>query len=202
MDAIIHLARWAQGLLDKLNRLDFLAPLALRLYLVPVFWVAGSNKIAGFSGTVEWFGNAEWGLGLPFPTLMAGLATGTELVGAFLLLVGLGVRWISIPLMFTMLIAIFKVHLPNGWQAVADPMSAFANDKAAGAIERLDKARELLKEQGDYGWLTETGNFVISNNGVEWAVTYFIMLLALFFIGSGKYVSVDYYIGKSVMPNR
>ena len=202
MDAIIHLARWAQGLLDKLNRLDFLAPLALRLYLVPVFWVAGSNKIAGFSGTVEWFGNAEWGLGLPFPTLMAGLATGTELVGAILLLVGLGVRWISIPLMFTMLIAIFKVHLPNGWQAVADPMSAFANDKAAGAIERLDKARELLKEQGDYGWLTETGNFVISNNGVEWAVTYFIMLLALFFIGSGKYVSVDYYIGKSVMPNR
>jgi len=81
-------------------------------------------------------------------------------------------------------------------------MSAFANDKAAGAIERLDKARELLKENGNYEWLTETGNFVISNNGIEWAVTYAIMLLALFFIGAGKYVSVDYYIGKSVMPNR
>jgi uncharacterized membrane protein YphA (DoxX/SURF4 family) len=158
--------------------------------------------LAGFEGTVEWFGNAEWGLGLPFPTLMAGMATGTEIIGAVLLLIGLGVRWISIPLMFTMLIAIFKVHLPNGWQAVADPMSAFANDKAAGAIDRLDKARELLKEHGNYEWLTETGNLIISNNGVEWAVTYFIMLLALFFIGSGKYVSVDYYIGKSVMPNR
>lgn len=202
MDAIIHLARWAQGLLDKLNQLDFLAPLALRLYLVPVFWVAGSNKLAGFSGTVEWFGNAEWGLGLPFPTLMAGLATGTELVGAILLLIGLGVRWITLPLIFTMLIAIFKVHLPNGWQAVADPMSAFANDKAAGAIERLTQARELLQQHGNYDWLTETGSFVISNNGIEWAVTYLIMLVALFFIGSGKYVSVDYYIGKSVMPNR
>lgn len=202
MGAIINLARWAQGLLDKLNGLDFLAPLALRLYLVPVFWVAGSNKLAGFSGTVEWFGNAEWGLGLPFPTLLAGLATGTELIGAILLLIGLGVRWITLPLIFTMLIAIFKVHLPNGWQAVADPMSAFANDKAAGAIERLTQARELLQQHGNYDWLTETGSFVISNNGVEWAVTYLIMLVALFFIGAGKYVSVDYYIGKSVMPNR
>ena len=164
--------------------------------------MAGSNKLAGFSGTVEWFGNAEWGLGLPFPTLLAGLATGTELVGAILLLIGLGVRWITLPLIFTMLVAIFKVHLPHGWQAVADPMSAFANDQAAGAIERLDKARDVLKEHGNYEWLTETGNFVVSNNGIEWAVTYLIMLVALFFMGSGKYVSVDYYIGKSVMPNR
>ena len=202
MGAIINLARWAQGLLDKLNGLDFLAPLALRLYLVPVFWTAGMNKIAGFESTVEWFGNAEWGLGLPFPTLMAGMATGTEIIGAVLLLIGLGVRWITLPLIFTMLVAIFKVHIPNGWQAVADPMSAFANDNAAGAIERLTQARELLQQHGNYDWLTETGSFVISNNGVEWAVTYLIMLVALFFIGAGKYVSVDYYIGKSVMPNR
>jgi uncharacterized membrane protein YphA (DoxX/SURF4 family) len=31
---------------------------------------------------------------------------------------------------------------------------------------------------------------VVSNNGIEWATTYFVMLLALFFIGSGK-LSVD-----------
>jgi len=196
MGSILKLGCWAQGILNKFQSLDFLAPLALRLYLVPVFWVAGNNKLAGFENTVEWFGNPDWGLGLPFPTLMASLATGTEIIGAILLLVGLGVRWISIPLMFTMLIAIFKVHLPNGWQAIADPMSAFANDNVAGAIERKDAAIAILKEHGHYDWLTETGNFVVSNNGVEWAVTYLIMLLALFFIGSGKYFSLDYFIAK------
>lgn len=197
MGAILKLGCWAQGTLDKFQSLDFLGPLALRLYLAPVFWTAGSHKLVGFEDTVAWFGNSDWGLGLPFPTLMAGMATGTELLGAVLLLIGLGVRWISIPLMFTMLIAIFKVHLVNGWQAVADPMSAFANDKVAGAIERKDAAINILKEHGNYDWLTETGNFVVSNNGIEWAVTYLIMLLALFFIGAGKYVSFDYFIKKS-----
>ena len=196
MSAIIKLGCWAQGILDKFQSLDFLGALALRLYLVPVFWMAGSHKLASFEDTVAWFGNPDWGLGLPFPTIMAGLATGTELLGAVLLLIGLGVRWISIPLMITMLVAIFTVHLPNGWQAVADPMSAFANERVFGAIERLDKAREILKEHGNYDWLTENGNFIISNNGIEWAVTYLIMLLVLFFIGSGKYVSFDYYIKK------
>jgi len=60
----------------------------------------------------------------------------------------------------------------------------------------LSKAKSLLKEHGNYDWLTESGNFVISNNGIEWAVTYFVMLLPLLFIGGGKYVSMDYWIAK------
>jgi PAS domain S-box-containing protein len=71
----------AYDLLDNLKAADFLGPLALRLYLAPVFWVAGMNKAAGFSGVVEWFGNPDWGLGLPAPMLMAGLATGAEVLG-------------------------------------------------------------------------------------------------------------------------
>lgn len=196
MSKILGLGCWANSILDKFKVLDFLAPLALRLYLAPVFWVAGTNKLAGFENTVEWFGNPDWGLGLPFPFIMAALATGTEIIGAVLLLIGLGVRWVSIPLMVTMLVATFKVHLVNGWQAVADPMSPFANEQVQGAIERLDRAKGILREHGNYDWLTETGSFVISNNGVEWAVTYFIMLLVLFFIGAGRFVSVDYFVGK------
>ena len=53
---------------------------------------------------------------------MALLATTTELAGAILLTFGLFTRLISIPLIITMLVAIFTVHLPNGWQAIADPM--------------------------------------------------------------------------------
>ena len=186
-----------QGWLDSTKIVDFLGPLALRLYLVPIFWTTGTNKLGSMDNVINWFGNADWGLGLPFPTLMAWLAVVSEVVGAIALLIGLGTRLFSIPLMVTMLVAAFTVHAKNGWQAIADPMSPFANANVGGAIDRLDKAKDLLKEHGNYDWLTETGNFVVSNNGMEWAVTYFVMVLALFFWGPGK-LSVDYLIGKSL----
>lgn len=189
-----------QGLMDSTKAVDFLGPLALRLYLVPVFWVAGTNKLDGMDNVIAWFGNPDWGLGLPFPTLMAWLAVGSEVLGAIALLIGLGTRWFSVPLMVTMLVAIFSVHLKNGWQAVADPMSPFANANVQGAIDRLDKAKDLLRENGNYDWLTETGNFVVSNNGIEWAATYFVMLLALFFSGAGK-LSVDHLLASRVSTN-
>ena len=71
-----------QALLDKTRAFDFLGPLALRLYLAPIFWMAGTSKFSAFEDTAAWFGNPDWGLGLPFPTLMAFLATSTELLGS------------------------------------------------------------------------------------------------------------------------
>ena len=183
--------------LDLTSKVDFLGPLALRLYLVPVFWVAGTNKLGGMDNVIEWFGNPDWGLGLPFPALMAWSAVGAEVLGALALLIGLATRWFTIPLMTTMLVAAFKVHISNGWQAVADPQSPFPGSNIDGAIQRLGKAKELLQEHGNYDWLTETGNFVISNNGIEWAITYFVMLLALFFSGAGK-LSVDHLVARSL----
>lgn len=187
--------RKAQGWLNSTQVVDFLGPLALRLYLVPVFWVAGTNKLGGMENVIAWFGNSEWGLGLPFPTLMAWLAVGAEVLGAIALLLGLATRWFSIPLMVTMLVAAFSVHAKNGWQAIADAKSPFPGDNIEGATERLDKAKELLKEHGNYDWLTETGNFVVSNSGMEWAITYFVMLLALFFSGAGK-LSLDHLLAR------
>lgn len=186
----------AQDLLDTSKAADFLGPLMLRLYLAPVFWVAGMNKVNGYSDVVAWFGNKEWGLGLPLPEVMAFLATSTEVVGAVMLLFGFGVRWVSIPLMITMLVAIFTVHIGNGWQAVADAKSPFPPADIEGAGQRLEAARSLMKEHGNYDWLTESGSFVVSNNGIEWGATYFVMLLALFFIGGGKYLSVDHWIAR------
>ena len=184
-----------QQYLDLTRHADFLAPLFLRLYLFPVFWMAGNNKWNSFEDTAAWFGNPDWGLGLPFPSLMAFLATSAEVIGALALLLGLGVRWFSIPLMITMLVAAFAVHWQNGWQAMADQSMCLFNCEALdGAATRLERARDILQEHGNYEWLTETGSFVISNNGIEWAATYFVMLLALFFIGGGRYVSVDYWI--------
>ncbi len=72
-----------------------------------------------------------------------------------------------------------------------------AAENIEGAMDRLDKAKDLLREHGNYDWLTETGNFVVSNSGMEWAITYFVMLLALFFSGAGK-LSLDHLIAKKL----
>lgn len=185
------LARWYYSVHDAvfgtLQYLDGLAPLALRLYLAYPFWYAGRQKLADIDSTIAWFGNAEWGLGLPFPSLLAHLAAYTEFIGAWLLLIGLATRWISIPLMMTMLVAIFTVHWDHGWFAIAQSSDA-------EVAVRLDRARELLQTHGNYSWLTAKGGFVILQNGIEFAVTYLIMLLTLLFTGGGRFVSVDYYL--------
>lgn len=183
-----------QRLLVNINQI--LAPLLLRLYLVPIFWMAGMSKFNSFADTVAWFGNPEWGLGLPFPWIMAFLATATELVGAALLALGLFTRLVSVPLAITMLVAIFSVHWPNGWQAIADPLAPFANEQVLSSADKLSAARGLLKEHGDYEWLTSSGKFVILNNGIEFATTYLIMLLALIAMGAGHYLSMDYWLYK------
>lgn len=182
--------------LQRLAVIDGLAPLLLRLYLAPVFWMAGSHKLAAFDDTVAWFGSSEWGLGLPLPWLLAALATAAELGGAVLLLLGLGTRLIAIPLLVTMLVAIFAVHWPYGWQAIADIGAPFANLRVEAAAEKLAAAKEILREHGNYEWLTSSGNLVVLNNGIEFAVTYFVMLLSLLFTGGGRYVSVDYWLSR------
>jgi len=191
-----------QSLLDKTRGVDFLAPVLLRAYLVPIFWMSGTKKIdtstlLPYQDIIDWFGNPDWGLGLPFPELMAFLAGWSELGGAILLATGLAVRWISVPLMVTMVVAAVTVHWENGWLAIAEgPGSLFANEQTIGAIERLEKGREILEKYGNYDWLTQNGSFVILNNGIEFAATYFIMLLTLFFIGGGRYLSLDYWISR------
>lgn len=186
--------RVVYGWLDKARKFDFLAPLALRLYLAPVMWMAGTKKFADFDNSVAWFGNEDWGLGLPFPMLMVFLAAASEVLGAICLLFGFAVRLACVPLMLTMVGAAGIVHWQNGWLAIAEGSGLFATDRTFGAIERLTRAKQILQNYGDYNWLTENGSLVILNNGIEFAATYFTMLLVLFFIGGGRYVSVDYWL--------
>ena len=205
-------------MMDKTRALEFTAPVLLRLYLAPIFLMAAINKFSTTNGkflgipvpetvwgifpvvnpnVINWFGNSDWGLGMPAPALMAYLASYTELFGAILLLFGLAVRWISIPLMATMVVAAVSVHWKNGWLAIADgKMFLFADQRVLTALDRKASAISILKEHGNYSSLTNNGDyaFVVLNNGIEFAATYFIMLLTLFFIGGGKYISADYWI--------
>ncbi|MBB1438214.1 DoxX family protein [Shewanella sp. SG41-4] len=185
-----------QQFLNVIKHTDGLAALLLRLYLAPVLMQAGYNKLSHFEDTAAWFGNTDWGLGLPMPEVMTALAAGTELFGGFLLLIGLATRFVALPMMVTMLVAVFAVHLPNGWLAIADASSWLANEQVLASAEKLSAAKSILQEHGNYEWLTSSGNFVILNNGIEFAMTYLIMLLALFVIGGGRYTSVDYFIGR------
>jgi len=197
---IVALGNKLQDLMDAIRKLDFLAPLALRLYLIPVFFIAGRNKWnpldsdSSLQGTIDWFANPDWGLGLPAPALLAFLAWSAEYIGAILLAIGFAVRWITIPMMFTMIVAMTTVHWDNGWQAVHDAQSPYPAADIVEVNERKDRARAILREHGNYNYLKERGNFVISNNGIEWAATYFIMLLALWALGGGRYVSADHWI--------
>jgi putative oxidoreductase len=195
----MELLRTFQRWLNNTRIIDFLGPLALRLYLAPIFWMAGTGKLADIDSIAAWFGNPDWGLGLPFPHVMAWLAASTETAGAVLLLIGLAVRWVSIPLLFTMIVAIVTVHWQHGWQAIADTKFCLFNcGDAIQAAERLSAARDILQQYGNYDWLTGQGGFVVLNNGIEFAATYSIMLLVLFFIGAGRFASIDYWIDRKL----
>ncbi len=194
----------------KIRFFDFVVLLAIRCYLAPVFIVAGLNKAMHFNATVEWFGNSAWGLGLPLPAVMAALAIFAEVAGGFALLLGWFTRVFALLLSVTMIVAAATVHWKNGWFAIApsEPSSSIAsllakiglpgaeaslaNSEQVG--QRLQRARGILQEYGNYDWLTESGNFVVLNNGVEFAVTYLLMLLVLLCLGAGRWLSVDYWL--------
>ena len=199
-------------LISKLKTIDWLGPMALRLYLAPIFIAVGAHKFANFDSMVAWFGNAGWGLGLPMPRLMVFLAASAELFGGVALLLGLATRLLVLPLMITMLKAAGTTHWDNGWFAIApaDPQTSTATVLAAVGIpaaarslqnseevgQRVAAAKSLLRRHGNYSWLTEKGSFVVLNNGIEFAATYFIMLLSLLFTGAGRWVSADYWIAR------
>lgn len=224
------LIKMYQSFLNKLSNFDGIPALLLRLYLAPVFIMAGFSKtqmldpnvtgLASFMADpniIAWFGNSDWGLGLPFPALLANLVILAEFFGGWLLLVGALTRLISIPLMFTMIIAATTVHADNGWFAItptnpdispAKMMTWVGFEQANASLEnstatadRLGKMREILEENGNTEWLYEKGSIVVLNNGIEFSATYFIMLLALFFIGAGRYTSVDYYVFNRILTN-
>ena len=62
----------------------------------------------------------------------------------------------------------------------------------------LERARELLQQHGNYDWLTSSGKLVVLSNGIEFAVTYLVMLVALFFSGAGRWLSLYYWLDRAL----
>jgi putative oxidoreductase len=78
----------------------------LRLCFGYGFFKAGLGKLENIENTAEYFA----GLGIPLPTLNAYLSGATECFGGLLLLLGAGSRVVTIPLVFTMLVAYATQH--------------------------------------------------------------------------------------------
>jgi putative oxidoreductase len=83
----------------------------LRLYFGYGFFKAGLGKLENIENTAEYFA----GLDIPLPTLNAYLAGATECFGGLLLLLGAASRVVTIPLIFTMLVAYATQHLDELW---------------------------------------------------------------------------------------
>ena len=97
---------WISGLKD-------LPLFFIRIVLAYGFYNPAIMKWNNIASIAEWFD----GMGFPMPTLNAYLAATTEMAAVILLPLGLATRIISIPLMITMLVAVFAVHYSNGFNA-------------------------------------------------------------------------------------
>lgn len=209
------------------NHFSGLPPLLFRMILAPVLIIAGYSKL-GLSGdwetltqavladpgVVSWFGNSEWGLGLPFPDVLAFLVGWIEFMGGWLLLIGLGTRLVAMPLLCIMLVAAYTVHWDNGWFAISPtdsetsaarvlewlnvPGGQESLENSVQASERLNRMRSILEQNGLPDYLYATGKPVILNNGIEFSAIYFVMLFSLVFTGGGRYTSIDDYIKKFI----
>jgi putative oxidoreductase len=98
---------------DKFNHLKDVSLFFVRIVLAYGFYGPATMKWSNINGVAEWFSS----MGLPLPTLQAYLAASAELLGVILLPLGLFTRWISIPLIITMIVAIKTVHWDNGFEA-------------------------------------------------------------------------------------
>jgi len=97
----------------KMSNLQSISLLAARLIVAYGFWTPAWKKFGNIDAVASWFGT----LGIPFPLINAYLSASTEILGVVLLTLGFMTRLISIPLIVVMLVAIFTVHLPNGFHA-------------------------------------------------------------------------------------
>jgi putative oxidoreductase len=98
---------------ERLTQLEWLPQLLMRVFLGAFFAETGWGKVTNLPAMTERF--TDWGI--PFPAFSAALSGYTELLGGILVLVGLGTRLVSIPLVINLAVALLTVKLKKvtGW---------------------------------------------------------------------------------------
>ncbi len=166
-----------------LRKLDFLPPLLLRLFLAPMLWVSGSKKLglftaegADFLNPMTWVDMNAYqatveslkSTPIPFPELMAWVIPGLEVIGAILLIIGFAVRWISIPLL---VLVVGTLMMALVGKDIPELMQSFVSNHGYTSPE---------------------------TNTVTQIITFLIMFLTLFFMGAGRYFSIDWILHRKL----
>jgi putative oxidoreductase len=116
------------------DNLQSLVLLIIRLYWGWQFFQTGKGKLMNLDRTGNYFAT----LNIPLPHLQAALAGTVECLGGLLLLVGLGARLVSVPLIFVMGVAYYTAENAELHAIFSDP------DKFTGAAPFLFLAAALL----------------------------------------------------------
>jgi putative oxidoreductase len=105
------------AVLDLFHHLRFAswAPIPLRLIVGLGFMQHGYAKLA--RGPDD-FISILHAIGVPFPALAGWATIVVELLGGFAILIGALVPLASVPMAIVLLVAIFTVHLPNGFSSI------------------------------------------------------------------------------------
>lgn len=97
-------------------------PLKGAWYAIPLRLMVGygfmEHGYAKLARGPESFANILHAIGVPEPSLLAGLTVLVELIGGFAVLIGAFIPLASIPMAAVLLVAIFTVHLPNGFSSI------------------------------------------------------------------------------------
>ncbi|MGA2751478.1 MAG: DoxX family protein, partial [Verrucomicrobiota bacterium] len=111
------IARAYESLIAAAGWLQSPLLLALRLYWGWQFFVTGKAKLMHVSKFAAFFQSIH----IPFPNFNVCLAGGTECVGGLLLLLGLGARLVSIPLLVVLIVAYLTAELDAVKAIFSDP---------------------------------------------------------------------------------
>ena len=103
------IARLCGAALRTLDRWADIGPLVVRIVFGYFWFETGLAKIQNLDGFANRF--VEWGI--PFPAFSATLSGATDLIGGALLMLGLGTRLATIPMIVNMLVALAVVVLPG-----------------------------------------------------------------------------------------
>lgn len=163
-----------QGI-DKQKWLQSLILLGIRCYLLPVFLFPGWQQFNNFEETVVYFGDI---MHLPYPYYVVIAIIGIQLLGSISLGLGFLTRWSAFLLVIVVLITVFMLQIDQGWYYIVEYNSV------------IDQIINLVQQHGNYDQITQQGDIVLLNNGVEISVAYLLMLLVLFVFGGGK-LSMD-----------
>lgn len=197
--------------------LSLLMPLSDETRLLTIFLLVTRMIIGLVLWTAAWVGFTTNGVAVSFPGQGYALASDwaslwacLQLLLAVMIFLGLGVRLAATFMAGLILVLVLLPGSSHGWFAVVpsphhSPAQVLANIglpagqasivNSVEANRRLETARRVLTTHANYRWITESGELVVHNRGIETSLLYTLLLLMLGVCSGGR-ISFDSWLAK------